>query len=188
MHDELDLIRKAQEGDRQAFGLLVRRYQDRLFSSVMHVVQHHDEAEDIVQDAFVKALTHLSTFQAKSSFYTWIYRIAFNAAVNRQRRRGNEKPRSYDGESPGAEPSDPGDGPGDRLARAEQARVVQHALQRLGEPFRAVLVLREIDGFDYETISQVLGISVGTVRSRLHRARQLMRDQLSRTHLRSSSQ
>lgn len=180
MNDESELIDRARQGDTSAFGQLVRTYQDRLFTSVFHVVQQHEEAEDIVQDAFVQALLKLQTFRGKSSFYTWLYRIAFNAAVNRRRRQDRGLSIEHGFEAAGRELPDQGDPPEERLVRQERARQIQLALGQLSEEFRAVLVLREVEGFDYQTIARVLNVSVGTVRSRLHRARALMRQHLGR--------
>ena len=178
MKDEARLIDAALQGNSAAYGDLVRKYQDRLFTSVVHVVGCHEEAEDVVQDAFVQAYLKLKTFKRTSSFYTWLYRIAFNTAVSRQRRKKPEV--SVDGhrETSGSEPLDPHDSPGDRMMRQERVAQVQAALATLSEEFRAVMVLREIEGCDYDTISDILDISLGTVRSRLHRARALMREQL----------
>jgi RNA polymerase sigma-70 factor, ECF subfamily len=183
--DETSLIDQALGGDTAAFGQLVRRYQDRLFTSVMHVVGHREEAEDLVQETFVRALTKLDTFRQDSSFFTWIYRIALNAAVNRNRRRRSPLPLDTQRDGEGRDPADPGETPHDRVLRLERAEQIRRALHQLSEEYRIVLVLREIDGFDYDTIGRILDISIGTVRSRLHRARALMRDQLGRVFRRS---
>lgn len=183
MTNEVQLIEQALEGDSAAFGQLVRCYQDRLFTSIVHVVGQREEAEDIVQDAFVQALLKLSSFRRDSSFYTWLYRIAFNAAVDRRRTARPEVSIDQAPSGTRADPTDPSDPPTEQMLRTERAAQIQTALSRLSEEFRAVLVLREIDGFDYEAISRVLDVSVGTVRSRLHRARALLREQLRRLHL-----
>ena len=187
MNDDKLLIEKALKGESAAFGQLVRRYQDRLYSSVVHVVADAEEAEDIVQDAFIQALRKLDAFRGKSSFYTWLYRIAFNTAINRQRRRRPEVSIEHARETAGADPPDPIEQPGERLMREERAQHIQQALASISEEYRAVLVLREIEGFDYETIAGVLDVSVGTIRSRLHRARSLMREQLRRIQIDSTS-
>ncbi len=182
MTGEEQLIGKAQQGDAVAFGQLVRLYQDRLFTSIMHLMGQREEAEDIVQDAFVQALLKLPGFRRQSSFYTWLYRIAINVALNRQRRSPQVISLEPANSQPGHDPTDPNELPADRLLRTERARQIQTALGRLSEEYRTVLVLREIDGFDYDAIARILNISVGTVRSRLHRARSLMRDQLRHIH------
>lgn len=180
MNDDRTLIDRALEGDSAAFGQLVRRYQDRLFTGLVHMVSSREEAEDVVQDTFVRAYEKLDAFRKDSTFYTWLYRIAINTALYRQRQRRQEPV----GEStqPGSEPSDPTGNPTENLLRAERAQDVRQALSQLGEEFRMVLVMRDVEGFDYQTIARILDISVGTVRSRLHRARSNMRELLRHHH------
>jgi RNA polymerase sigma-70 factor (ECF subfamily) len=180
VNDERPLIHRAQRGDRDAFGQLVRRYQDRLFNSLLRMLDQPQEAEDVAQEAFVQAYLKLDTFEGRSSFYTWLYRIAVHVARNRQRQR---RPAALIDEvelAAGAEQIDPSEWPGERLLREERAGQIQAALRRLGEQHRTVLVLRDVEDFDYQTIARLLNISVGTVRSRLHRARSALRDQLQR--------
>jgi len=176
--DDARLIDEVLSGDTAAFGQLALKYQDRLFNTVMHVVRCREEAEDVVQDAFVQAFVKLETFQRASAFYTWLYRIAFNVAVSRNRRRRPEVSVEQTRELTGDEPMDAGDGPGDRIQQQECVGQVQAALAQLSEQHRAILVLREMDGFCYEEIADVLDLPVGTVRSRLHRARLQLREQL----------
>jgi RNA polymerase sigma-70 factor (ECF subfamily) len=178
--DDEQLIERAIGGDSAAYGQLVRRYQDRLFTSLMHVVSHHEEAEDVVQDTFVQAMLKLSSFRRHSSFYTWLYRIAVNTALYRRRRQRYDAPLETSHAGNGKHPVDPGEDPADGLLRAERAAQIRQALSQLNEEFRLVLVLRDVDGFDYQSIAQILNVSIGTVRSRLHRARSLMREQLRR--------
>lgn len=171
---ENELIERTLAGDSHAFGTLVRQYQDRLYTSMVHVVGNPEDARDIVQDAFVRALTRLSTFQKGSSFYTWLYRIAFNLAMNRHQRLARERRALV-----GRPPRDP-DAPADAIERQERVALVHQALNSLDERFRAVLVLRELEQLDYDSIAEILNIQVGTVRSRLHRARLMLRDALQR--------
>ena len=179
MTDEARLIDEARRGSDAAFSQLVRRYQNRLYSSIVHVVGCHDEAEDVVQDAFVQAFLKLPTFRRDSSFFTWLYRIAFNRAVSqRRRRRPMTQVRDEERDLPLQEPADPSETPGEHLLRMERAHQVRQALDALSEEHRAIMVLRELEGCDYQAIAEILGISVGTVRSRLHRARSEMRTQL----------
>ncbi|MHB0955281.1 MAG: RNA polymerase sigma factor [Pirellulaceae bacterium] len=182
MNNDQQLIELALHGNTAAYGQLVRRYQDRLFTSLGHVVSSREEAEDVVQDAFVQAMLKLSSFRQDSSFYTWLYRIAINSALYRQRRRRQEPAIDAGRALRGNEPPDPGVDPSDRLMREERATEIQQALGRLTEEFRLVLVMRDVDGFDYQSIARILDLSVGTVRSRLHRARSLMREQLRHHH------
>jgi RNA polymerase sigma-70 factor (ECF subfamily) len=144
------------------------------------MVSGREEAEDVVQDTFVRAYEKLNAFRQDSSFYTWLYRIAVNTALYRQRQRRQEP--AGEPPQPSTEPSDPLGSPTEHLLRAERARDVRLALTRLAEEFRLVLVMRDVEGFDYQTIARILDISVGTVRSRLHRARSNMRELLRHHH------
>jgi len=176
--DDTQLIDEALAGDSAVFGQLVQKYQNRLFNTIVHVIGDRDEAEDVVQDAFVQAFVKLETFRRNSAFYTWLYRIAFNVAVSRRRRRRPELSVDQAREMTGDEPVDDAESSDQRLQRRERARQVHEALACLSEQHRSILVLREMEGCDYETIAEILGLPVGTVRSRLHRARSQLRDQL----------
>ncbi len=176
--DDAQLIEQSLNGDSAAFGQLVRKYQDRLYNTVVHVVGCREQAEDVVQDAFVQAYVKLHTFQGNSAFYTWLYRIAFNTAISHQRRKKVEVSVDLSREQSGTEPIDSGDGPGDRIEREERVVMVRQALDVLSEQHRAILVLREMEGCCYETIADILDLPIGTVRSRLHRARLQLRDEL----------
>lgn len=178
MKDDPQLIDEALAGDSAAFGDLVRRYQDRLYNTIAHLVGSGEEARDVVQDAFVQAFVKLETFKRNSAFYTWLYRIAFNVSVSRHRRRKPSLSLHHMREASGHEPVDGSMAPEGRLEQQELACQVQRGLTALSEEHRTVLVLREIEGFSYEEISEVLEVPVGTVRSRLHRARLQLRDQL----------
>lgn len=174
------LLDQAQIGDSMAFGELVRMYQDRLFNAVYYLLRNRVDAEDVVQDAFVQAYTKLDTFRRGSTFYTWIYRIAMNLAVSRGRRAKSRMSLEARREVCGDEPAYQGEGPGEQLMRQEQAAEIESALESLSDEHRQILVLRGIDGLDYDQIADVLAINPGTVRSRLHRARSHFRDRLNR--------
>jgi RNA polymerase sigma-70 factor (ECF subfamily) len=178
VNDESQLIDAALAGDSSAFGILVQRYQDRLYSSIVHVVGCRVEAEDVVQDAFVQAYVKLNTFQHNSRFFTWLYRIAFNAALSRRRRKKSAYSVEQSREVAGDEPVSEVDAPDDRMLRQERVRIVQEALSLLTEDHRAILILREMEEMSYEDIADVLNTPVGTVRSRLSRARNQLRDKL----------
>lgn len=178
MKNELELIEAAKQGDSAAFGQLVGMFQDRLYHAMVHICGSPAEAEDVVQETLVQAFFRLDTFQQKSSLYTWLYRIAINRAINRKRRERGDLSVEQHQQETGSEPLDPRDSPGENLLRQERARQVQAALAKLSEEYRTVMVLREIEGFSYETIAEIVGISVGTVRSRLHRARSQLRQTL----------
>lgn len=178
MKDDAQLIDEALAGQSAAFGELVLRYQDRLYNTVCHVVGCREEAHDVVQDAFVQAFLKLDSFHHDAAFYTWLYRIAFNLAVTRKRRSkpttSIDQIHNTSGESLAATDCDPTA----RLEQQERIAQVHTALAALSEEFRTVLVLREMDGCPYETIAEMLNLPVGTVRSRLHRARLQLRDEL----------
>jgi RNA polymerase sigma-70 factor (ECF subfamily) len=175
---ETRLLDDAFQGNTEAFGQLVRLYQDRLLSSIMHMVQCRADAEDIVQDAFVQAYLKLQSFRRSSTFYTWLYRIAVNLALSRCRKRRTRLSVEQSREIVGCEPQDPQGTPGDHLMRRERATQIERALGALSDEHRTILVLRGVDGMDYETIGQILDLNPGTVRSRLHRARVQLRAQL----------
>jgi RNA polymerase sigma-70 factor (ECF subfamily) len=177
--DDSQLIDEALAGKSSAFGQLVCRYQDRLYNTLVHVTGSAEDARDVAQDAFVQAFIRLETFQRTSAFYTWLYRIAVNQAISRIRRRKPTVSIEKVREQSGDEPLDSGDGPQGRIEQQERVDQVQAALGRLNEPYRTILVLREIEGCDYETIAEMLELPIGTVRSRLHRARCQLREELS---------
>jgi RNA polymerase sigma-70 factor (ECF subfamily) len=178
VNEDIQLIDETLTGNSSAFGRLVTKYQDRLYNTLVHVVGCTDEAHDVCQDAFVQALVKLATFQRHSAFYTWLYRIAFNLAASRRRKRKPAISVEQHREQTGDEPASRDGAPAERIERQERIDQVRSALAGLTEEFRAVLVLREIEGHDYETIAAMLDLPQGTVRSRLHRARLEMREQL----------
>jgi RNA polymerase sigma-70 factor, ECF subfamily len=178
VNDDAQLIDETLAGRSAAFGQLVTKYQDRLYNTLVHVTGNAEDARDAAQEAFIQAFIKLDTFQQNAAFYTWLYRIAFNVAVSHRRRRRPTASVDRARESSGLEPMDPTEAPTERLEREERARQVHDAIAELSEEHREVLVLREIDGFCYETIAQILELPIGTVRSRLHRARLQLREQL----------
>ena len=184
VNDDAQLIGQALAGQTAAFGQLVQKYQDRLYNTVVHVAGNAEDAKDVVQEAFVQAFLKLESFQGASAFYTWLYRIAFNVAATHHRRRGAMRSAEHIAVADGhlrnsAEGTrEAADGPGERLEREERCRQVRQAISQLAEEHRMVLVLREMDGCCYETIAEILDLPVGTVRSRLHRARMQLREQL----------
>jgi RNA polymerase sigma-70 factor (ECF subfamily) len=178
VHHESQLIDASLQGDSAAFGQLVQIYQDRLYNAMVHFCGNAAEAEDVAQEAFVQAYLKLASFQQNSAFYTWLYRIAFNTAVSRRRRKRAETSVDQVREQSGDEPADTGDAPDTQMIRDEEVAVVHTALGQLSEEHRSILVLRELEGCDYEQIAEILSINVGTVRSRLHRARMQLKERL----------
>ena len=197
---ELDLIKKAQLGDRGAYGRLVQLYQDRLYNAVLRVIGDHDEARDVAQETFTRGLDKIDSFRGDASPYTWLFRIATNLSISRlrkvQRRRTFSLDRPPAGSSSGTstrggtDHEDQASSLGNRMAATEQAtpaeemerhernQKVLEALGRLDAEYRAVLVMRDIEGFDYQQMADVLGLPLGTLKSRLFRARLALRDEL----------
>ena len=172
------IIRQTLDGQKEAFGHLIRKYQDRLYNGMVQILRSETEAEDVVQDAFVLAFTKLSSFKGNSAFFTWLYRIAYNVAITRLRRRKHTV--SIDGKDETARLDFPDNSPApdNRLQQQEQAIQLNKAMNRLSHEHRAILVLREMDELDYDAISEILDLPIGTVRSRLHRARSHLREHL----------
>ena len=165
-------------GEINAFETLVRRYQDRLFNTLAHLLCDRHEAEEVVQDTMLQAYSKLSNFHGRSSFYTWLYRVAFNLAMSRKRKRHPKVSLNEIQTNHGLDPESPIAAPDSSLLEEETASRVQQALRSLQKEFRAVMVLREMEGCDYATISEMLDIPIGTVRSRLSRGRGMLRDLL----------
>ncbi len=179
--DEKQLIRECLAGRTEAFGELVIRYQDRLYNALCGILNSPDDARDVAQDAFVQAFQQLKTFRGQSAFYSWLFRIALNAAAS-QRRRMRRKVSSIDTarEQAGSDPPDRRSdaAPSHAMETHERRVAVQTALAKLPAEFRIPLVLKEIDGMKYQEIAAVVGCPVGTVRSRIHRARTELRERL----------
>lgn len=177
--DDTDLVQATLAGDQDAFRRLVERYQDRLFALARNYTRSAVEVEDIVQDAFLKAFRRLDTFNHESSFYTWLYRITLNTALDFLKRRGRSPVQAVEDPELGAPPSpQEGFAPHARLEREEIATITRAALEELPEIFRTVIVMREFEGLAYQEIADVLGISIGTVESRLFRARARFKDRI----------
>jgi len=169
--EETQLIDLALQGDRSAFTALVVLNQERLFASMIQVTGSPDEAEEVVQEAFIRAFLKLDTFQRNSQFFTWLYRIAFNSALTRRRRKRARVSLDYWRETNGLEIADSADAVDEPMLRQERVNRVREAIQILSEDHRKILVLREMQEKSYEDIAEILEISIGTVRSRLSRAR-----------------
>ena len=183
--DDQRLIAASLRGDASAFGELVRRYQDRLYHTVYRLVDSPEDALDVVQEAFLSVYQSLDSFKGDSLFFTWLYRIAVNAAISLKRKQ-RVALRLASEHADGAAVAEPADGsefsqPGLALEKADDERRMQEVLNRLSLEHRAVLVMKEIDGLRYEDIAGVLQVPIGTVRSRLFRARMELRELLERS-------
>lgn len=176
------LIAACKGGSHEAFGQLVRRYQERLYHTLAVALGSADDARDVSQEAFILAFQKLHTFREQSAFYSWLYRIALNTAAS-QKRRKSRTTVSLDGvrEVSGEEPVDlhHEQSPGYALESNERQQQVRAALAGLTAEYRDALVLKEIEGLKYEEIAERLDCPVGTVRSRIHRARLELREKLS---------
>jgi RNA polymerase sigma-70 factor (ECF subfamily) len=182
--DDQRLIAECLQGRTAAFGELVRRYQDRLYNTVYRLVDNAEDAQDVVQDAFLNAYQSLDSFKGDSRFFTWLYRIAVNAAISLKRKRKVAFSIHARGDHPEGrtEPLDDSEfsKPGHSLERAEEERRIQAALNLLSPEHRTVLILKDMEDQKYETIAEILQVPIGTIRSRLHRARIELRSLLQR--------
>ena len=184
--DEQELVSRAQNGDNEAFAGLVERYQNRIYRLAKNITQNNEDAEDVLQEAFLKAYSHLDTFQRNAKFYTWIVRIAVNEALMKLRKRKSDRTVPLD------EPVDTGeetvnreiavwdDNPEQRYSHEEMKQILNEAVENLKPDFRAVFALRDIEELSTEETAEALGISVPAVKSRLLRARLALREKLTR--------
>ena len=175
--DDLLLVRRVQSGDKRAFDVLVLRYQGKVLKLVMRYVRDAMEAEDVAQEAFIKAYRALPGFRGDSAFYTWLYRIVINTAKNTLV-SAKRRPLDYNLDSPDSEQSGllsrltDGETPEQLLLSDEIRRTVEAVMSELPEELRTAIVLRELDGLSYEEIASAVDCPVGTVRSRIFRARE----------------
>src|SRR5437763_13592392 len=175
--DDAALVAQAREGDTTAFAELVRRYEGKIFRLAQHITQNREDAEDVLQESFMKAYEHLDQFKGDSKFYTWIVRIAVNQALMKLRRRKTDKSVSLD------ETIDTGEDtitreiaawdedPEQRFSRDELGEILDTAVKSLEPPYRSVFVLRDIEELSTEETAEALGLSVPAVQSRVLRAR-----------------
>ena len=180
---DIALVQRVQQGDRRAFDQLVQRYQHKVLKLVMRYVRNHAEAEDVAQEAFLKAYRAIQSFRGDSAFYTWIYRIAINTAKNALV-AAKRRPVDYDLDLQDAEHVERSgrlrdDATPESLLLTDEIRAtVDGAIAALPEDLRRAVILREYDGLSYEEIAEAMGCPVGTVRSRIFRAREAIDRQL----------
>jgi len=180
--DDEPLIEACRAGQSEAFGELVRRHQDRLYPTLLRLTGSAEDARDLLQDAFLRAYQKLGSYHGGSLFYTWLYRLTINLALSdRRKRRIRPLLRLSDlggnGRGDAREPLDRSD-PGLPVELAERDELIQKALNELAPDHRAVVILKDFDGLRYDEIAAALEVPIGTVRSRLHRARHELRDRL----------
>jgi RNA polymerase sigma-70 factor, ECF subfamily len=176
-------VEAAKRGDREAFRTLFERYHRRAYALALGVVRHQDDALDVVQDAFIKAHKYLDKFEGNSSFYTWLYRIVMNLAIDHIRKHRRVRPVELDeqrleDDGDGLQPTLLGGNPGRALMDKEIRQRIDIALGELSENHRSVLVMRELEGLSYEEMAQAMGCSKGTIMSRLFHARKNMQRRL----------
>jgi RNA polymerase sigma-70 factor (ECF subfamily) len=183
--EEWSLVRRAQREDTAAYDELVRRYQERIYATIYHMTSNHEDANDLAQDAFIKAYRALRSFKGDSSFYTWVYRIAVNKTINFLKQRKNKAHMSLDDLDFNAE-HDPDlvalisdKTPRREVNLAELQEKLNAAMQKLSEPHRLVVTLHDVQGLSHEEIAKIMGCNIGTVRSRLFYARQQLQAYLS---------
>ncbi len=179
------LVRLAQEGDRRAFDELVRRYQDKVYRLALRILRNEDDAAETLQEAFLSAYRGIKNFKAESTFSTWLYRVATNAALMRYRRRREGHVSLEQSQTPGddVEPltiPDWSTMPLSELLDRETREVMEEGIDKLPEELRTVFVLRDVEGMSNAEVAEVLDLSVPAVKSRLHRARLALRDRLNR--------
>lgn len=178
--DDVVLIARAREGDQEAFERLVAAYTPRVYSLVRQILRNATEAEDVTQEVFFKVFAKLASFREDSAFYTWLYRVAVNAATDHLKKRRHD--RTILVEDVATLPVvDLAETPAEEFSRQDLRGAVREAMARLPEKFRTILVLRELEGLAYEEIADVLAISLGTVESRIFRAREKLKKLLAPT-------
>ena len=183
--EEMDLVKRARRGELTAYDELVRRYQERIYATIYHMTANHEDANDLAQEAFIKAFHALRSFKGGSSFYTWVYRIAVNKTINFLKQRKNKAQMSLDDLDFNAE-HDPDlvaliseKTPRREVGLAELQEKLNAALLRLSEPHRLVVTLHDVQGLSHEEIAKIMDCNIGTVRSRLFYARQQLQGYLS---------
>jgi len=185
-HPDVALVEQVRGGDVSAYDTLVRKYDRQIFRIAQHITQNREDAEDVMQDAFLKAYEKLDQFQGNSKFYTWLVRIAVNESLMRLRKRRTGKMVSIDEDVETEEGSVPRDladwapDPEQNYTQSELGEILRKTIQGLPPGFRIVFVLRDVEGLSTEETAETLGLSVPAVKSRLLRARLQLRERLSR--------
>jgi len=183
--EDMALVRRAQRGDLGAYDELVRRYQERIYATIYHMTANHEDANDLAQEAFIKAFHALQSFKGGSSFYTWVYRIAVNKTINFLKQRKQKGQLSLDDLDFRAE-HDPDlvaliseKTPRREVNLTELQEKLNSAMQKLSEPHRLVVTLHDVQGLSHEEIAKIMDCNIGTVRSRLFYARQQLQAYLA---------
>jgi len=184
--NEFELLKRCAKGDTGAFGAFVTHYEDTVFNLAYRMLGNREDARDVTQEVFVRAFRKIREFEGRSSMATWLYSIAVNQAISERRRQGARARSSEvqmsvldgDGDDPPYDPPGREPAPDRRIGDSETRDRIERAIAELDADHQAVVVLRDVEGLDYGGISEVLGCSRGTVKSRLHRARLELRQKL----------
>lgn len=187
--EDRQLVRRVQHGDQEAFRILVTRYQRRAFAVAYGIVKNRHDAMDVLQEAFIKVHRYIGSFQGSSSFYTWLYRIVVNLAIDHKRKEPRGRGTEFDERVARSEDEVAGDGsllpsilgsnPAKSVARKELVRVLETAMEELPPYHRAVILMREIEGLSYEEMAKALKVPKGTIMSRLFHARRKLQEALT---------
>ncbi len=181
---DLALVRRVQQGDKRAYNLLVSKYQQKILRLVSRFIRDSMECEDVTQEAFIKAYRALPNFRGESAFYTWLYRIAVNTAKNHLV-SASRRPPSQDLDAQEADHSAAGVNfvelrtPESEMMNAELLTVIRHTIKELPDNLREAIVYREFDGMSYEEIAEVMDCPIGTIRSRIFRARETLEEAMA---------
>lgn len=187
--DDAELVGQACAGDMMAFGRLVSKYQDRLVNTCWRICGNLDDAEDLAQEALIKAMGAIGSFEQRSRFYTWLFRIAVNVSISYRRKRGrtpvlllHQQDGDWSQEVESGQPAGRSgqgmDDPSARLVRDEAEKRLAAALDQLDDDHRVAVILRDIEGLDYHQIAEIIEVPAGTVKSRIHRGRMELRERL----------
>jgi len=187
IRDDAELIKDTLNGRPEAYEDLVKRYQDRIYNLLLRLCRNAQDADDLTQEVFIKVYDSLGEFEGKSSFYTWLYRIAANAYYSHRRHAGRRRAiktvplqsGQRDGERGDPLPASPEPRPSEKVESQETQAIIKDAIDSLEDDDRMVIVLRHVEELEYQQIAEILGWPVGTVKSRLHRARLVLRERLS---------
>ncbi len=185
--DERELIAQSRQGDMTAFSLLVEKYQDRLFNTTYRLCGNYQDACELTQETFLRALKGIAGFRGEAKFYTWLFRIALNLTRSHHRRAGRRRWQSLDEPDGTLELASQASrlggndcpDPAERAAQAERNSKVSAALDQLAQQYKTVIVLRDVEDLNYREIAQIVGVPVGTVKSRVHRGRLTLRKHLA---------
>lgn len=187
--DDATLVHRCQRGDSEAMTCLIIKYQDRVYNTILKICQNRDDAAELTQDTFVKVLEKINMFRRQSSFYTWLFRVAVNLTLNYCKRQFKLSPVSLDAESQGRFEKDKerlvallanpdGADPAVIAQQKELTQIIVKLIGQLNQEYRVVVVLRDIEQMSYAQIAEILQIEIGTVKSRLSRARAMLRELL----------